>query len=80
MMTNDIQRRKRAFRVSFDYMERQIDRMPAYASAETYWQQAAAELDGLGAATDDPLTHDLLVAAYAELERIWQSERRSDSG
>ena len=76
MMFDDVKRRKRAFRVSFDYLERQLGLMPAYASEERYWHQAADGLNDIGAATDDALTHDLLVAAYAELERRWKRGRR----
>lgn len=78
MIDGDAIRRKRAFRTPFDYMEQQIELMPAYASPEKYWRQAADKLNDIGAGTDDQLTHDLLVAVYAELERIWLRTQRGD--
>lgn len=79
MTQSDGPRIRRAFRAAFDYLQRQVERMPAYASGEKYWRQAADGLNALGCAADDPLLHDLLLAAYAELERIWLRERAGDA-
>ena len=75
----DIVRRKRAFRTAFDYLEHQIELMPAYASPEKYFEQAVNELCELGNGTEDELSHGLLVDAYIELERIWMQDRSGDA-
>lgn len=68
---DDIKRRKAAFRVAFDYLERQAAKMPAFATAERYFAQACEELERIGNDAPDELTRDLLVDAYADLERLW---------
>lgn len=72
---SDSKRRKVAHRIAFDYLERQIAKMPAYASAEKYWAQAWAEVVQLTRDTDDTLLQELLATEYWELERIWLRER-----
>lgn len=76
---NDAIRRKNAHRIAFDYLERQVAKMPAFASAEKFWQQACAEVVELGNQHDDELTRQLLITEYFELERIWRAERSGDT-
>lgn len=76
---SDVTRRKAAHRIAFDYLERQLAKMPAFASAEKYWAQAWAELLELTRDNDDVLLHELLATEYWELERIWLKERREGS-
>lgn len=64
---------KPSFRIAHDYLERQLDKLPAYASAETYWQQAWADLLKTGEGRD-VFAQELLAAAYWELERVWLSQ------
>ena len=71
-MMDDVKRRKAAFRTAFDYMERQLQKMPAFASSEKYWTQAWAEVLQLSDGADE-LTMELLATAYWELERIWKA-------
>lgn len=74
-MNDDVKRRKAAFRVAFDYLERWAAKIPAYASEANFWEAAWAECERLGEGTDD-LSKELLATAYWELERIWKRDRR----
>lgn len=74
-MDEQVKRRKAAFRVAFDFLERQAEKMPAFASEKKFWQQAWAECEQLGHEADQ-LTQELLATAYWELERIWMRARR----
>lgn len=69
---DDLKRRKAAFRTAFDYMERQLEKMPAFASPEKYWAQAWEEILQLSDGADE-LTMELLATVYWELERIWKA-------
>lgn len=71
---NDVLRRKKAHRIAFEYLERQIAKMPAFASSEKYWAQAWAEAEELTCSGDD-LLRELIAAEYSELERLWKLER-----
>lgn len=77
-MNDDLKRRKAAFRVAFDFLEKWVEKMPAFASADKFWEQCWADCLQLGKDTD-VLTQELLATAYWELERIWMNDRRDDA-
>lgn len=61
---------KRAHRVAYDYLLRQIDKMPAYANPARYWEQAWMDLLSIKEDANE-LLMELLAAEYNHLEKIW---------
>lgn len=72
-MTTDHKMRQKAFRIAFDYLEQQAVKVNGYANANEYFAQAWDELLRLSATVQTELAKDLLIRAYEELERIWQT-------
>lgn len=71
---DDLKRLQTAFRTAFDYAKRQLDKIPASAEAERFFNAAAEDMQQTGRSSGDALAQELLIDVYLDLERVWKRE------